>query len=343
MRRCDMHRPSAWVGSFLVFVGIAMFGPEVAHAADLVLRIGTEEPFKTPPGVAAQYGMEFLAQELPKRTGGRVEVKLFHSATLGNERSLFKAVSVGGVDALPGSVSNAAPFVQELGLLSAAYLLESYQHAERVLVSDGRLFDRLQQIVKRRKPGFQLVALGLTGTREMYNRAKAVRQPDDLKGMKMRVMASPTDFKVWSTLGMLPTNIPAPEIYTSLQTGVIDAAESSLPAIVTGKYYEVAQYVVLTHHLYNVMPYFLSDRTLAKVPSDLQKVVLDTFREAGTVQFRAAVKLADEKLAELKAKPGVTVSEVDTRLFAARVSSIQDEVAKDLGVTDLLALVRELR
>jgi tripartite ATP-independent transporter DctP family solute receptor len=336
-----MHAASRWAKVGWLVAALAW--PGSVWAAEVVLRIATEEPFRTPPGVAAQFGMEFLARELPKRTGGRVEAKLFHSATLGNERSLLKAVSVGGVDAVPGSVSNVAPLVPEMGLLSAVYLLESYPHAERVIVSDRRLFERLQQIVKDRKTGFQLVGLGLTGTREMYNRVKPIKHPDDIKGLKMRVMASPTDFKVWSTLGTLPTNIPAPEIYTSLQTGVIDAAESSLPAIVTGKYYEVAPYVVLTHHLYNVMPYFLGDRSLAKVPADLQQIVLDTFREAGVVHFRAAVKLADEKLAELKSKPGVTVTDVDTGLFAAKVRDIQDEVAKSLEVTDLLQLIRGLR
>jgi TRAP-type C4-dicarboxylate transport system substrate-binding protein len=170
-----------------------------------------------------------------------------------------------------------------------------------------------------------------------------VKGPDDIKGMKMRVMANPTEFKVWSALGTLPANIPAPEIYTSLQTGVVDAAESSLPAIVTGKYYEVGPHIVLTHHQYNIHMYFLRDSVLDKLPPDVQKKVLDTFREAGAVQFKAAVRMADEKLAELKNKPGVTVSEVDTRLFAAKVQDIQDEEAKSLEVTDVLKLIRELR
>jgi len=314
-----------------------------ASAAEIVMRIGSEEPFKTPPGIAAQYGLEFLAQELPKRTGGRIDVKLFPSAVLGNERALMKSLTVGGVDATVVSISNAAPLVDEVGFLAAAYLFESYAQAERALITDPRLFQRLQQIVKDKKQGFQVVALALTGTRNLYNRVKAVKTPDDLNGMKMRVMANPTEFKVWKSLGTLPTNIPAPEIYTSLQTGVVDAAESSLPAIVTGKYYEVAPYIVMTHHQYNVHMYFLNDRTLAKIPAELQKIVLDTFREAGAVQFKAAVRMADEKLAELKSKPGVTVSEVDTKLFAAKVHDIQDEVAKSLEVTDLLKLIRELR
>jgi tripartite ATP-independent transporter DctP family solute receptor len=313
------------------------------HAADITMRIGSEEPFKTPPGIAAQYGLEFLAQELPKRTAGKVEVKLFPGAVLGNERALMKSITVGGVDATVVSISNAAPLVGEVGFLAAAYLFESYGQAERALITDPRLFQKLHEIVKNKKQGFELTAMALTGTRNLYNRTKVVKTPDDLKGMKMRVMANPTEFKVWSTLGTLPTNIPAPEIYTSLQTGVIDAAESSLPAIVTGKYYEVAPYVILTHHQYNVHMYFIGDLFLAKLSPDLQKVVRDIFREAGAIQFKAAVRMADEKLAELKAKPGVTVVEVDTKAFAAKVRDIQDEVAKSLGVADLLGIIRELR
>ena len=338
-----MHGHWKAVGAALLALTLLMAGAGVTNAAEVVIRLGSEEPFKTPPGIAAQYGLEFLAQELPKRTGGKVEVKLFPGAVLGNERALVKALTVGGVDATVVSSSNAAPLVKEAGFLAAAYLFESYAQAERALITDTRLFTRLQQLVKEKKQGFELVGLALTGTRNLYNRVKPVKSPDDLKGMKMRVMANPTEFKVWSTLGTLPTNIPAPEIYTSLQTGVVDAAESSLPAIVTGKYYEVAPHVVLTHHQYNVHMYFLGDRTLAKVPADLQKVVLDTFREAGAVQLKAAIKLADEKLAELKSKPGVTVTEVDTKAFASKLRDVQDEVAKELGVQDLLKLIRELR
>lgn len=337
----DGHWKVSRVGLVISMLLFTLAGK--ASAAEILMRIGSEEPFKTPPGIAAQYGLEFLAQELPKRSGGRIEVKLFHSAVLGNERALMKSLTVGGVDATVVSISNAAPLVNEVGFLAAAYLFESYAQAERALIADPRLFSRLQQIVKEKKQGFQLVALALTGTRNLYNRVKAVKTPDDLKGMKMRVMANPTEFKVWESLGTLPTNIPAPEIYTSLQTGVVDAAESSLPAIVTGKYYEVAPYIILTHHQYNVHMYFLNDRTLARIPPDLQKVVLDTFREAGAVQFKAAVRMADQNLAELRRMPGVTVVEVDTKLFAAKVRDIQDQVAKDLGVTDLLKLIRDLR
>ncbi|MFA5027199.1 MAG: TRAP transporter substrate-binding protein, partial [Candidatus Methylomirabilota bacterium] len=278
-----------------------------------------------------------------KADGGKVEVKLFPGAVLGNERALIKALSVGGVDATVLSISNATPLVKEVGFLAAAYLFESYAHAERVLLKDPRLFTRFQQLVQEKKQGFRLVGLGLTGTRNMYNRVKPVTRPEDIKGMKMRVMANPTEFKVWSALGTLPTNIPAPEIYTSLQTGVVDAAESSLPAIVTGKYYEVGPNVALTHHQYNVHMYFIGEQVLAKLPSDLQKVVLETFREAGAVQFAAAIRMADEKLAELKSKPGVKVTEVDTKAFAALVSPLHDEIAAGLGVSDLLKVIRELR
>jgi TRAP-type C4-dicarboxylate transport system substrate-binding protein len=89
--------------------------------------------------------------------------------------------------------------------------------------------------------------------------------------------------------------------------------------------------------------YFLRDGVLDKLPADVQKTVLDTFREAGAVQFKAAVRMADEKLAELKSKPGVTVSEVNTKLFAAKVQEIQDEEAKSSEVTDILKLIRDLR
>src|SRR5690606_18639814 len=114
---------------------------------------------------------------------------------------------------------------------------------------------------------------------------REVTTPQDAAGMKMRVMSSPIEFRVWQTLGMLPTNLPSTEIYMSLQTGVVDASESSIPFIVSNKYYEVAPYITLTNHQISTHLYLMNDATIASLPDEHRETVLALFREAGNRQI----------------------------------------------------------
>ena len=307
--------------------------------AEVSLRIASEEIFADPPKVAAQTALEYLDEQLPKATGGEVEVELYPNAALGSEKELIRSVGQGTVDATILSPGNAAGLIPEIQLFSASYLFNSYDHVRRVLEDDA-FFEAMRKLVADKEAGFQLAGIGITGTRNLYNRARVVDGLEALKGLKMRVMSSPTEFKVWSTLGTLPTNIPAPEIYTSIQTGIVDAGESSLPAIAGNKYYEVAPNITLTHHQFNLHLLLISDMALARIPEEHHDAVMRTFREAGMEEIAAAEQLSERVLKTLSEQPGVTVTEVDTKAFAAKLREVQDEVAKDLEVEDLLQLIR---
>ncbi len=311
----------------------------VAQAA-VTLRMGSEEPFGKPPRVAAQYGMDWLAENAGPRTDGQVRVRVSGNATLGPEKELLKSVASGVIDACVASPGNAAALVPEVQLFSASYLFEGFDHAMRVLESDA-FFERLRQLVEDRKLGMQLAAVSLTGSRNLYNRVRKVDELKDLGGMKMRVMNSPTESRVWSALGTLPASVPAPEIYSALQSGVVDAGESSITAIVASKYYEVAPNISLTHHQFNLMFYFIGDRALAKVPEGSRAALLAAFREAGMVQARAAVDLQERSLKFLRERPKVSITEPDLAPFRERLRPMQDELAADLKVEDLLKVIRD--
>lgn len=325
---------------------VRLFGPVVGLAilagvanAQVSLRVANEEIFADPPKVAAQSALEYIEKTIPEVTDGEVTVELYPNAALGSEKELIKSVASGTVDATVMSPGNAAGLIPEVQLFSASYLFASYDHARRV-IGDDEFFEAMQQIVANKDAGFQLAGIGLTGTRNFYSRTKVVASLEDMEGMKMRVMSSPTEFKVWSTLGMLPSNIPAPEIYTSLQTGVIDAAESSLPAIAGNKYYEVAPNITLTNHQFNLHLFLISDMALAKIPEDHRDAIMATFREAGIIEVQSAEDLSANVLDFLREQPGVTVTEVDTAPFAEALRHVQDEVAEELEVENLLEIIR---
>ncbi len=307
--------------------------------AEFSMRIASEEPFGDPPVVAAQYGIEYVEAHLPDATDGYVTVNIYPGAALGTESDLVRSVGTGIVDATVMSPGNLAAVIPEVQLFSASYLFTDYDHAQAVL-SDPEFLERMREIVASHDAGFQLAGLSLTGTRNLYNRLGPVSEQGDIEGMSMRVMASQTEFDVWSALGTLPTNIPAPEIYTALQTGVVDAAESSLPAIVGNRYFEVAPHIVLTHHQFNLHFYLIGDHVLERVPEEYHDAMFEVFRDATVEQIQGAIELSEQSLEFLRDQEGVTVSEVDTAEFAATLAHIQDEVATDLGVEDLLEMIR---
>lgn len=323
-----------------LFSVAAMLAAGSAQAEKVVLRMGTNDHFSNPPKVGGQIAFQWLQKTVAERTNGEVEIKLYPGAQLGAEKDAVKMLKSGGIDISPDSPGNLAALVPEVGLFSASYLFTSFEHFERV-VTDKRFFDRLHKAVKDRNLGYQLVGIGATGSRNVYNRTREVSSPADLKGMKMRVMASPTEYKVWSTLGMLPATIASTEIYSALQSGVVDAAESSVPYIVGNKYYEVAPYITLTNHQISGHIYLLGDKALAKVPERHRAALLETLYETGKRHIRATAHLSEQKLEELRAKPRVTVTKVDPAPFIAQLRPLQDEVAKNLGVEDLLEIIRE--
>lgn len=323
----------------LVAGTVGLAGLSGTAAAQTTLRIASEEPFFDPPRMAAQSALEYIKEELPKATNGEVTAELYPAGALGSEKELIQAVATGTVDATILSVGNAASLIPEVQLFSASYLFNSYDHVRSVL-SDDQFFTAVRDIIDERDTGFQLAGIGLTGTRNLYNNVRVVDGVEDLEGLKMRVMASPTEFEVWSELGTLPTNIPAPEIYTSLQTGVVDAAESSLPAIAGNRYFEVAPNITLTNHQFNLHLLLIGDSALQKVPEEHRDAVMKTFREAGLIEVKAAEDLSADVLKFLGEQEGVTVTEVDTKPFANALRGIQDKVAEELDVQNVLEIIR---
>lgn len=312
--------------------------PALAQA-EVVLKMASNAHRADPPKVGDQVAFDWLAEELKKQTDGAVALEVYWGGSLGAEAKLHQSLETGVLDVLPNSGSNIANVVPEIGLLSTSYLFRDFDHYKAV-VNDPAFFDRLQEIVRDRDLGYQLVGMGATGSRNLYNRQREIVTPDDAAGMKMRVMSSPIEFRVWQTLGLLPTNLPSTEIYLSLQTGVVDASESSIPFIVSNKYYEVAPYITLTNHQISTHLYFMNDASIASLPEEHRETVLALFREAGNKQIDATKRLSTEMLDELRGNPNVTVTEVDTRPFAEKLTSLQGEVAEELGVEDLLAAIR---
>lgn len=319
-------------GIVALIAGLA--SPIAADAQTVRMRAGHDQPV----GSMYDEGHGMLRKLLDERSGGRVKLDVFPAAQLGSEVAMIEGARLGTIDITVAHVANAATVVPELALFSVAYLFKDGAHFERV-VEDQKFRDRIESLVAGKNLGIRVIGYYSAGVRNIYTRRGPAKTPDDLKGTKIRVMNNPVEAKIWNTLGAIPTPMNFGEVYQSLQSGVLDAAENGLAVIESNRHYEAAKTIILTEHQRSLALLLMSDRKLAGLPADLQPVLTAAAREASTFERKRDTELNAAAIDRMKAR-GAQVVEPDRAAFAARIAPIQDEVAANLKMTDVLAIIR---
>lgn len=321
--------------SVLVLIGVFLLFTGLSHAAKYVLKAGTDQPGDH----SYNQGMKYLAKRVDELTNGQVKIDVFVGATLGDEVSMLEGLRMGTVDICCAAAPNAATIIPDFNMFSASYLFESYDHFNRVL-HNKQFVEKMVEMIRKRDVGIEFMGLYTCGVRNLYNRLRPVYTPQDVKGMKIRVMAAPIEAKMWKAYGAIPISIPTPETYSAIQQGVADGAENSPTTVLSWKHYEPAPYYSLTEHEYLLAPLLMSTKSYKKLPENLRNAVMKAGLEAAAVQRKADVqanKDALEKMIEL----GVKVNFANRKAFKAKVEHLHPEIAKEYGLTDLLDLIRQ--
>lgn len=187
--------------------------------------------------------MAFFADQVEERSQGRLRVDIFANGQLGQERELMELLQMGAIDMIKSSTATMETFDPVFSVFSLPFIFESQDHYYRFLNSG-----KGQQLLNAAS------SLGLTGltyysagARSLYTN-KAINHPDDLKGMKIRVQMSPTAVALMNALGATPTSLDWGEVYTALQTKVVDGAENNVPSYVSSRHQEVAPYFAFNEH-----------------------------------------------------------------------------------------------
>jgi len=175
--------------------------------------------------------------------------------------------------------------------------------------------------------------------RNVYSRKGPIGSPDDFRGLKIRVQNNPVEVKVWKAFGAIPTPMNFGEVYQALQSGVIDAAENGLAVIESNKHYEAAKYISETEHQRNLSTLYINEKKLLSLPADLQKIVVEAGHEAAVHERKKDAEFVAAAAGRLKEK-GAVLSKPDKTKFIALIAPIQDEVARELKVADLLEIIR---
>lgn len=304
-------------------------------AADFRLRAAHEAP----AGTLFDHGHQFFAKRVAELSRGRIAVEVFPGGQLGSEVAMVEGVRLGSIDVTAAQAANMATVVPELAIFSVSYLFRDKDHYDRVL-NDPKFQKRVEELVAARNVGLKVIGFYGGAMRSVYVRTAPVRTPDDLRGLKLRVMNNPIESKIWKALGAIPTPMNFAEVYSALQTGVIDGGETIPSVMETSKLYQPAKFVSLTEHQFTFAPLVINEKRFAGLPAELQKVVLDAGREAAAVERKQETE--DNVAAVNRVQSlGADVVRPDKSKFQAAVASIHEEVARELKVTDILQMIRD--
>tara|TARA_R110002124_G_scaffold149793_2_gene315964 strand:- start:11839 stop:12828 length:990 start_codon:yes stop_codon:yes gene_type:complete len=302
------------------------------------LRLSTQANAPHPWLDAAQV----LRDDVLEATDGRIKIEIFNGGALGNDATALDEMRMGTIDLLVGGTQEATPFFPQFQLFSLSYLFADAEVLRTAVAPDSAISAYFEDVYVQSGNGLKLLALTGGGVRNLSNNTRPVEKIDDISGMRMRVPGSRMDALMWETSGALPTSLPFTELYTGMQTGVVDAFESTISAYVANKLYEVAPYHAKTEHQFMVSHITMSQASFDRLSQDDQAALMKAAAHASEVAIDAGIKY-DESLLEPLVKSGqVTLTEVDKAPFIAIVAPLHDEVAADLGVTDLLELIRSI-
>ena len=230
-------------------------------SASLACEVTLKSSDTHPDGYPTVEAVKHMGKLLEERTDGRICVEVFHSAQLGEEKDTIEQTKFGVIDLNRVSMGPFNNLVEETKVVSLPYVFKGVDHMHTVM--DGPIGD---DILAAFEPhGYVGLAFYDGGSRSFYNKAKPIKSIEDLAGMKVRVMQSDIFVDMMSALGANATPMPYGEVYSSIQTGVIDGAENNWPSYESSGHYEVAGYYTLDEHLIVPEVLVMSKKVLGQI------------------------------------------------------------------------------
>jgi tripartite ATP-independent transporter DctP family solute receptor len=319
----------------LVVGPLALGGPPAtAQTAKKVVRIHTAGPNDINVETTM---LAWMFANYVNTHSDSVDVKVFPNSQLGQTREVIEAMRLGsGASGTTGGPAEYASFVKRLGVLGLPFIWKSYDHAAAVL--DGPVGKELEQDME--KAGFKVLAWSVSwGYRNVVTAKKEVAKPADLKGLKIRTIPTKVFVSAINAMGANATPMNFGEIYTSLQSGVLDGFEHTAVTVISFKFNEVACCIAMTKHLMDPTFLVMSLPEWKKFNANEQQVLQKGASLGGEVVRAMAPKREAESLAAVK-KLGVKVNELDLAPMIEAAIPAQNDLAKEFGAEALLAQIR---
>lgn len=307
----------------------ALFVASAPAHAQIVTKYSGIQPVDHP----SSYAEKYFGEELGTLSKGTIKVEVYHNTQLGDAVANVQSIRNGTIGFTTVSASNLNQVLPAMDMYSLPFLFKNEQHFWWFLAQP-----QAAELAKQMEDkGVKIIGYLDSGSRNFFTQ-KAVRTPDDLKGQKIRVMASPVMVNTMKALGATGVPVAWAELYTALQTGVVDGAENNHPSVVAKKFYEVSKYYSLDEHMRIPDVLAMSMKLWNQFNDDQKKAVL----EAGArtqAYMRGAWKISEVKdLAALKSN-FVEIINPDKAPFVKAVSGLVSEEGKRLGVEKTIAFI----
>src|SRR5580700_4477879 len=303
---------------------LALSGTAVGHRATAQEKKALKASDVHPEGYPTVQAVENMGKKLEQATGGRLSIQMYAAMQLGGEKEMIEQAQVGAIQLVRVSVGTLGPVIDALNVLNMPFLFRDTAHMNKVV--DGPIGQELLDKVSN-NPAAKLVGLCWmdAGARSFYDTKRPIKTISDLKGLKIRVIGNPIFVDMANALGANGVAMGYDQVFSALQTGVIDGAENNPPSFVFDNHYQVAKYYTLTQHLIVPEVLVFSKRTLGQLSPDDQALLTKLAREAQLEERVLWVKYEQQALDKAKAAGVAIIELADKKPFEDAVKPVWDK------------------
>jgi tripartite ATP-independent transporter DctP family solute receptor len=276
------------------------------------------------PGSLIGASADEFARRASQKLGGKYKIVTYGSSQLGGDKELLQKLKLGTIDfAEPSTVMSSEADI--FGVFEMPYLVKSREHMKKI---ENELFwSKMEPEVE--KKGLKLLAVWENGYRHITNSKRPINTPADLQGMKLRVPEGKWRVRMFQAYGANPSPMKFSEVFTALQTGVMDGQENPFAQIASAKFYEVQKYLSLTGHVYTPSYVAVGAKKWAALPADVRKALEASAKETQAWVYEKAARDDEELLAKMKTA-GILVNEANKDAFIAASKPVYEEFAKEV-------------
>ncbi len=326
-RRADLSRTMTLVVALLAAVAATGAFAREFRAADT-----QNEDYPTVQALL------YMGSMVLERSGGRHQIKVFHSRQLGEEKETLEQTRVGAIDLNRTNVALIGNMVPAMNVLAMPFLFRSIEHLQKVL--DGPIGS---EILDSFEPyGFVGLAFYDSGARSIYNSVRPVRSIADLKGLRLRVQQSEQMSDMIKSLGVEPVELPYGQVLTGLATGLIDGAENNWPSFVTTDHYKCAGYYTLTEHTMSPEVLVISKQAWGSLSAEDQQIFRESALRSSRFMHEKWRDLEERSRKQAEAAGVKIVTDIDRKPFEAAMAGLYAKAQRDPAVAQLIERIRKV-
>ena len=273
-------------------------------------------------GAAADH---FAEVANPKLAAKGYKVVVYGASSLGGDKQMMQKLKLGTIDMVePSTVMSS--IADMFGVFEMPYLVKSRDHMKKI--EKDVFWSKIEPTAEAK--GYKVLAVWENGFRQITNNKRPIVKPEDLQGIKLRVPQGKWRVKMFQAYGANPSPMKFSEVFTALQTGVMDGQENPLAQIDSGKFYEVQKYLSLTGHVYTPAYLVVSTEHFKKLPKDVQSILEQAAKDTQPYVYETGAKMDEDLLSKMKAAGTIKVNEADKDAFIAASKPIYEEFSKEV-------------